>query len=81
MLDKCANPVCPAIFRNLHDGRLFVMELESEYHSSTSEHGRQPQYFWLCPSCCGTMTLAVEKGKGAQVVPLPESATAAQTAS
>jgi hypothetical protein len=81
MFDKCANPVCPAIFRNLRDGRVFVTEVESEYQSSDSGHARKRRYFWLCSSCCRTMTLAVEKGKGAQVVPLPESATAARAAS
>jgi len=81
MLDKCANPVCPAIFRNLRDGRLFVTEVEAVHHSSIREHGRQRQYFWLCSSCCRTMTLTVEKGKRVQVVPLPESATSGRAAS
>ena len=81
MLDKCANPVCPAIFRNLRDGRLFVTEVEAVHQGSISEHGRQRQYFWLCSSCCRTMTVIVEKGKGAQVVPLPVSGTAARAAS
>jgi hypothetical protein len=76
MHDKCANPECSAVFRRLRDGKVFVTEVEPDYHGGVSEHGRQRQYFWLCNSCCRNMTVTVEKGKVAQVVPLPESATA-----
>lgn len=80
MLDKCANPACSARFLHLRDGRLFVTEVEATDQSS-NEHGRQRQYFWLCGNCCRTMTVAAEKGKRAQVVPLPESAIATRAAS
>lgn len=79
MLDKCANSLCPAIFRTLRDGKVFVTETEAIHQSRVSDHGRQRQYFWLCTSCCRTMTVMVEKGKSAQVVPLQHSATAART--
>ena len=45
MLNKCANPVCGALFRNLRDGRVFVTEVESECQSSISDHGRQRPVF------------------------------------
>ncbi len=80
MLSKCANPACPAIFRNLREGRLFVTEVEREFQSCVGDQGRQPQYYWLCSSCCRTMTLTLEQGK-AQVIPLPEYAIAARAAS
>ena len=80
MLDKCANPVCPAIFRKLRDGRLFVVEVQAVHPSSASELGRQRQYFWLCTSCCRTMTIIFPKGR-ARVVPLQKSELAARAAS
>jgi hypothetical protein len=81
MLDKCANPSCSAVFRSLRDGKVFVTEVEPDYQSGISGHGLQRQYFWLCNSCCRNMTVTVEKGKMAQVVPLPKFAIAARAAS
>ena len=81
MLDKCANPACSETFRRLRDGRVFVMEIESDYQSSTNERARQRQYFWLCNSCCLTMTVISEKGKRARVVPLPVTGVRARAAS
>lgn len=75
MLDKCANPACSAIFRRLSDGRVFVIELEDDYQSGPRVRARQRQYFWLCTSCCRSMTVIAKKGNMAQVVPLPESAS------
>jgi len=80
MLDKCANPACSATFLRLRDGRVFVREVEGDYQSSEWAPLPKRQYFWLCNSCCRTMTVIVEKGKKIQVVPLPESATAARAA-
>jgi len=42
MLDKCANPVCPEIFRNLRDGRLFVTEVEAVHQNSISPMRPKP---------------------------------------
>jgi len=82
MLDKCANPACAAKFHRLSEGRLFVSETEVEYQSSPSEcHAAQLQYFWLCGSCCRTMTVTVQKGKTVQVVRLAVQANAARAAS
>ena len=77
MLEKCANSACSAKFLRLHDGRLFVAEAENDV-SDTCGYEHQLQYFWLCSSCCRSMTVALEKGKRPQVVPLPESGTAAR---
>jgi hypothetical protein len=76
MLDKCANPACSAIFRRLHEGRVFVIEVES----SASGSSHQRQHFWLCKSCCRSMTVIVDKDKGVQVRPRPGSETAAPAA-
>jgi len=81
MLDKCANPACSATFRRLRDGRVYVMEVEADYQSSASGRVHQRQYFWLCNSCCRSMTVIAEKGKRFQVVPLSATATAARAAS
>jgi hypothetical protein len=64
MLAKCANPACSARFRYLHEGRLFAIEsdtgsarigLMSDPEYTGGRH--RLQYFWLCSSCCRTMTL------------------------
>jgi hypothetical protein len=81
MVEKCANPACTATFRRLRDGRVFVTEVEADYRSGASGLMRQRQCFWLCNSCCRIMTVIAEKGKRAQVVPLPATATAARAAS
>ena len=78
MLDKCANSACSTTFRRLSDGKLFVIWTEADHHSSVSGSGHEYQYLWLCNSCCRTMTVSMERGKRPQVVPLPESATAAR---
>ena len=77
MVEKCANPTCSATFRSLRDGRLFVTEVEADYRSGSGGRARQRQHFWLCSSCCRTMTVIAERGKRVQVVPLPAPAVAA----
>lgn len=81
MLDKCANPTCSATFRRLRDGRVFVAEPEADHRSGATQLVRQRQYFWLCNSCCHTMTVIAEKGKRVQVVPLSGTATAGRAPS
>lgn len=81
MLGKCANPACSAKFLRLREGRLFVTGVEGEHQSSDWGPAPKREYFWLCNSCCRTMTVAVERGKRPQVVPLHESATAARASS
>ncbi len=68
---------CSATFRNLRDGRVFVKEVAANLRDGDGERSRRPHYFWLCKSCCRTMTVIVENGKRAQVVPLPATANVA----
>ena len=75
MVDKCANPACSERFRRLSQGRVFVIEVQAD--DQTSQSARQLQYFWLCNSCCHTMTVMLDRANGVLVVPLPESGTAA----
>ena len=78
MLDKCANPTCSAKFLRLRDGKLFLAEVEAADTGRVTRHWRQFEYFWLCSSCCRTMTVTIEKGKRAQVSSLRGPAAAAQ---
>jgi hypothetical protein len=43
MVAKCANPLCPARFHYLNQGKLFRLEVD---------YGKYP-YFWLCADCGG----------------------------
>jgi hypothetical protein len=77
MVDKCANPACAALFRTLRDGRVFVKELETDSLTGGNGLRRKLHYFWLCNTCCRTMTVVAEKGQGIKIVPLSGAATAA----
>jgi hypothetical protein len=68
MLSKCANPNCSAPFRYLHEGRLFRVARpardDGNGNGSWKKVPQQLEYFWLCDSCAGRMTLACgENGK------------------
>jgi hypothetical protein len=57
MLSKCVNPSCSAIFRYLHDGRLFRLEAEPRLRNSNL---KRLEYFWLCKDCSQTMSLRLD---------------------
>ena len=61
MLSKCANPLCLARFRYLHEGRIFNIELKTE----SSNYSLQPriEHFWLCESCAQVMKVVWEDGE------------------
>lgn len=71
MLAKCANPLCSAPFRYLEAGGLFRLESDPLDSSDT----RTPEYFWLCRSCAGKMTLRLDEGKGVRVVQSQDTPT------
>jgi hypothetical protein len=77
MVEKCLNPTCSVKFRTLRDGRVFVKDLDDGCHNDGTERHHQVVYFWLCGSCCRTMTVVTEKGMGARAVPLPAAARTA----
>jgi hypothetical protein len=54
MVAKCSNPPCRALFRNLKEGRLFLLQADPMAGSSNL---KSTEYFWLCASCASTMTL------------------------
>lgn len=71
MVQKCANPACSSPFHSLRKGRVFVKEVESNDGGSKKSRLRQLENFWLCDSCCRSMTVIAEKGNGVRVAPLP----------
>jgi len=81
MVQKCANPTCSATFQRLRDGRLFLMEIPVDSPTAEKQPARPLQYFWLCQSCCRTMTLAMNKLTGVEVVSLPAKTISTRAAS
>jgi hypothetical protein len=74
MLGKCANPVCPALFRKLGRGKLFAFESVTRSKSADitpatkrSKTDRSPVFFWLCEICSLAFTL-VSDGAGQPVL-------------
>ena len=75
MIENCFNPTCSARFRTLRDGRVFVSEVEDGSQDDHSGRSHQLGYRWLCGSCCRTLTIVAEKGRGARLMPRPAVAT------
>ena len=79
MLHKCANPVCPTLFRSLHQGKLFLLETDrsdpqKSRIASTIRKGRtvrRMERYWLCDDCSSRLTLTFQRGRGMVTVPLP----------
>jgi hypothetical protein len=80
VLHKCANPACVTPFRQLSQGKLFLVEtepLEGSELTRASWRGRSShriEYYWLCDPCAFGLTLSYEKGQGVVTVPRPEVA-------
>jgi hypothetical protein len=72
MVSKCANPKCQERFRYLHEGKLFRLDVNGVVaEHQTPEAGktlRRLEFFWLCDSCAGRMTLRSEPGRGVTLV-------------
>jgi hypothetical protein len=67
MLDKCANPVCPALFRKLGSGTLFAFESVTKARptditsdTSQTKTSQTPMFFWFCETCSLTFTLGLD---------------------
>lgn len=72
MLSKCANPVCSATFRYLHQGRIFQLVPGPAVEWAAVENGLLPvERFWLCDVCSREMKV-IWDGARAKVVRLPE---------
>jgi hypothetical protein len=71
MLSKCANPTCPTTFRYLKEGRLYVIaprEALAGHQPRCSTKSGQPEYAWLCSSCCLYLSVEVDRELRARVV-------------
>lgn len=62
MVSKCANPACLTPFRYLHEGRIFTLRASAPEHHQDVANPILERY-WLCSSCCETMTLVLRSGK------------------
>lgn len=79
MLHKCANPVCPSLFRSLRQGKLFLLETDCSVGAMSGpaspnrrlRSGRRIERYWLCDRCSSLLTLTFERGRGMVTVPLP----------
>jgi hypothetical protein len=80
VLHKCANPVCLSPFRQLSQGKLFLVKtgaLDPSYPARLCQKGKPPrhiEHYWLCDQCASVLTLSFERGRGLITVPLPEIA-------
>jgi len=74
VLNKCANPVCSAQFRYLHQGKLFEVEVqyaESPTSDSQSKAGNgkgHAERCWLCDECAAHITLRFDARRGVVMV-------------
>ena len=76
VLACCANPGCNRRFRNLQEGKLFLMEVtaaESSLSARQSDSGRvlrNLKHYWLCDDCSSILTLSFDQERGVLPVPL-----------
>lgn len=68
MVAKCANPSCPALFRYLHEGKLFRADVHIE--NSARQSQRKTEYVWLCGRCAREMAPKIEVSGNAVIVRL-----------
>jgi hypothetical protein len=69
MLSKCANPVCSAKFRYLHEGKLYLIDYHAIFAGRRTSitpqlaiNSNKFEYFWLCSSCYQDMALHIDDG-------------------
>jgi hypothetical protein len=66
VISKCANPDCPAVFRYMHEGKLFEFEVRSlgegrqKAYDTNGRFSAEIKYFWLCDRCASTMTVTLD---------------------
>jgi len=67
MVSKCFNPACSTLFHSLAEGTLFRLEPSRNFTNATVE----PEYFWLCKRCEGTMTLTLRDDGVVEIAAAP----------
>jgi hypothetical protein len=74
VLNKCANPVCSAQFRYLHQGKLFEVEVQyaesltSDGQTKTGKGKGHAERCWLCDECAAHITLRFDSRRGVVIV-------------
>ncbi len=74
VLHKCANPVCCAQFRYLHQGKLFELEIqyvESTLGDAQGKLGNGKGHIercWLCDQCAAHIALRFDRRRGLVMV-------------
>lgn len=82
METPCANPECAASFRDIQQGRVFVLDTETPFLADLSEthyFSAPPhafQYYWLCDVCAQHLTLQLDEDAAVSVVPAHDCAAA-----
>lgn len=71
MVSKCANPICPARFHFLHEGRIFTV-VRAPQQAGGNGAQRRVEHYWLCEACARTMTLVCRGGQIGVHVTAPE---------
>ena len=74
VLQKCANPVCDAQFRYLHQGKLFEVEIQYSDRPRPNDQ-REPsngnvhvERWWLCAGCAVNTTVGFNRQQGLVMV-------------
>jgi len=82
LLHKCANPICSVTFRDIHVGKLFLVETSAIGVASKFRHRSRTihQHYWLCDQCSRGLTLMFEKERGVIPVPLSKLTAASEFA-
>ena len=76
VLHKCANPVCCAQFRYLHQGKLFEVEIQYSESPSADNQGKPGngkghlERCWLCDQCAANIALRFDRQRGLVIVSL-----------
>lgn len=87
MLSHCANPQCSQPFLRLRQGKLFLVETDSETlpdklrsQASSRVHRQQRmERYWLCDQCSEILTLVHDRTKGIALAPLRRAVASATT--
>jgi hypothetical protein len=70
MVTNCINPGCRRPFRYSSEGKLFLLEPSRHGPAEMlqeNDASQSMECFWLCASCCTTLTLNMQGGKPAVV--------------
>jgi hypothetical protein len=79
MVSKCLNPLCPATFKHLGQGRLFRIDFrEADKKNDAAANnvvasvvgGANPiEHFWLCERCAASLTITLSHSGEVQLLP------------